>query len=152
MNSLLLLTLYWPSVYLGVSIGLGLIATAIVALTCRHKTMFRRKLVLAFFTPATALAAAFFSIFISGMVVGYFLHADDRHQSELQTELSRDYELRASDFEHLSNAIYSKNNDSIQVANVDSVMVIGDTIVGKSKEGYFVIDPDNDKPKYYPSI
>ena len=152
MKSLLLLTLYWPSVYLGISVGLGLIAAAIVALTCRHKNMFRRKLMLAFLTPATAIAAAFFSIFISGMLVGYFLHTDEKHQSELQTELSKDYKLLASDMDHLSNAIYSKDNDSIQVVDVDSVMVIGDTIVGKSKEGYFVIEPDHGKPEYYPSI
>ena len=104
MISLLLLTFYWPGVYLGTSVVLGLIAALIVALTCRHKNMFRRKLMLAFLTPATAIAAAFFSIFISGMLVGYFLHTDKNHQSELQTELSKDYELRASDMDHLSNA------------------------------------------------
>ena len=36
MISLLLLTFYWPGVFLGTSVVLGLIAALIVALTCRH--------------------------------------------------------------------------------------------------------------------
>lgn len=152
MNSLFLITLYWPSVYLGVSIVLGLIAASVVALTCKKKSMLRRKIVLAFLTPATAIAAAFLSIFISGMAVGYWLHSDDREKSLVKTELAKGYELRTPDTNQQAGDIYSKDKDSVSIAHVDSVMVIGDTIVGKSEQGYFVLRPDQDKPEYYPSM
>ena len=148
---ILFVAIIWIVIFAAIALILGLIGVAVVY-PFLSESRRKRKMLLTFLTPIVGIASYVGSSIIAMIIISELLNVDLGFGDYWKAPLPNGYQLISVDMPE-NGSIYT--DDYFPVEGVDGVQqieVIGDSVIGKAGNKYFLLDTKVGKVAYYPSV
>ncbi len=141
----------WLVVFAAIAVILGLIGVAVV-FPFLSKSRRKRKLLLTFLTPIVGIASYVGCSIIAMIIASELLNIDLGFGDFWKAPLPNDYQLVSVDMPENGSIYKDADCGGEGVDGVQQIAVIGDSVIGRAGDKYFLLDTKVDRVVYYPSV